>query len=76
MKNKHLKTIVIISLNVLFCTLVIWFFTQYSILRPYAGSFLKEAISAMLLLGSLYANYFLLYPKIYQKNSYHIYCWQ
>ncbi len=73
MKNKHLKTIVIISLNVLFCTLVIWFFTQYSILRPYAGSFLKEAISAMLLLGSLYANYFLLYPKIYQKNSYHIY---
>ena len=73
MKHKNLKTIVIISLNVLFCTLVIWFFTQYSILRPYAGSFLKEAISAMLLLGSLYANYFLLYPKIYQKYSYHIY---
>jgi hypothetical protein len=56
MKHKNLKTIVIISLNVLFCILVIWFFTQNSILRPYAGSFLKEAISAMLLLGSLYAN--------------------
>lgn len=73
MKRKNLKTIVIISLNVLFCTLVIWFFTQNSILRPYAGSFLKEAISAMLLLGSLYANYFLLYPKIYQKHSEIIY---
>ena len=73
MKHKNLKTIVIISLNVLFCTLVIWFFTQYSILRPHAGSFLKEAISAMLLLGSLYVNYFLLYPKIYQKYSYFVY---
>ena len=73
MKHKNLKTIVIISLNVLFCILVIWFFTQNCILRPYAGSFLKEAISAMLLLGSLYANYFLLYPKIYQKYSYFIY---
>ena len=73
MKNKHLKTIVIISLNVLLCGIIIWFFTQNSILRPYAGSFLKEAISAMLLLGSLYANYFLLYPKIYQKHSEIIY---
>ena len=73
MKHKNLKTIVIIFLNVLLCGIIIWFFTQNSILRPYAGSFLKEAISAMLLLGSLYANYFLLYPKIYQKYSYHIY---
>ena len=73
MKHKKLKTIVIISLNVLLCGIIIWFFTQNSILRPYAGSFLKEALSAMLLLGSLYANYFLLYPKIYQKHSEIIY---
>ena len=73
MKNKHPKTITIVLLNVLFCAIIIWLFTRNSILRPYAGSFLKEAISAMLLLGSLYANYFLLYPKIYQKYSYHIY---
>ena len=71
--KKHLKTIVIILLNILFCATVIWLFTQNSVLRPYAGSFLKEALSALLLLGSLYANYFLLYPKIYQKYSYHIY---
>ena len=68
--KKYLKTIVIILLNVLFCATVIWLFTQNSVLRPYAGSFLKEALSALLLLGSLYANYFLLYPKIHKKYSY------
>ena len=44
-----------------------------SLLRPYAGSFVKESFSALLLIGSLYLNYFLLYPRIYQKYSYHIY---
>ena len=44
-----------------------------SLLRPYAGSFFKESFSALLLIGSLYFNYFLLYPRIYQKYSYHIY---
>lgn len=71
--KKYLKTIVIILLNILFCATVIWLFTQNSVLRPYAGSFLKEALSALLLLGSLYANYFLLYPRIYKKYSYFIY---
>ena len=71
--KKYLKTIVIILLNILFCATVIWLFTQNSVLRPYAGSFLKEALSALLLLGSLYANYFLLYPRIYKKYSYIIY---
>lgn len=73
MRHKHLKTIAIILLNVLFCAIVIRFFTRNAILRPYAGSSLKEAFSAMLLLGSVYANYFLLYPKIYQKYSYFVY---
>ncbi len=71
--KKYLKTIVIILLNILFCATVIWLFTQNSVLRPYAGSFLKEALSALLLLGSLYANYFLFYPRIYKKYSYFIY---
>lgn len=70
MKHKLLKTIAVILLNVLLCATVIWLFTQNSVLRPYAGSFLKEALSALLLLGSLYANYFLLYPKIHKKYSY------
>lgn len=73
MKNKHLKTIVIILLNVLLCAIVIWLFTRNSILRPYAGSSLKEASSAMFLLGSLYANYFLFYQKLYQKS--HVIYW-
>ena len=71
--KKYLKTVALVLLNVLFCATVIWLFTQNSVLRPYAGSFLKEALSALLLLGSLYANYFLLYPRIYKKYSYIIY---
>ena len=71
--KKYLKTVALVLLNVLFCATVIWLFTQNSVLRPYAGSFLKEALSALLLLGSLYANYFLLYQRIYKKYSYIIY---
>ena len=74
MKHKHLKTIVIILLNVLFCAITIWLFVRNSILRPFTGSLFKESLSAVLLLGSLYANYFLLYPKIYKKYSFVIYC--
>ena len=71
---KHLKTIVIILLNVLFCIITIWLFVRNSVLRPYTGSLFKESLSAVLVLGSLYANYFLLYPQIYKKYSYVIYC--
>lgn len=73
MKNKHLKTIVIILLNFLFCIMMFLILVSNSLLRPYAGSFVKESFSALLLIGSLYFNYFLLYPRIYQKYSYHIY---
>ena len=73
MKNKHLKTIVIILLNFLFCIVMFLLLVRNSLLRPYAGSFVKESFSALLLIGSLYLNYFLLYPRIYQKYSYHIY---
>ena len=65
--KKHLKTILIVLLNVLVCGVVIRFFTRNSILRPYTGSAVKEAICAVLLLASLYVNYFLLYPKLYPK---------
>ena len=70
---KHLNTIVIILLNILFCFGLLWFFTRNAFLRPYAGSTLKEAVAGLLLLGSLYANYFLLYPILYQKHSHNIY---
>ena len=65
--KKHLKTAAIVLLNVLVCVIVIRDFTRTSIMRPWAGSAVKEAICAVLLLGSLYANYFLLYPKLYPK---------
>lgn len=73
MKNKHLKTVVIILLNVLFCAIMLWFYIRNSYLRPFSGSFFKELTSGLLLLGSLYFNYFLLYPKIYRKYSFVVY---
>jgi predicted transcriptional regulator len=65
--------IIIILLNILFCAAVLWFFSNNSSLRPWAGSTLKECISALFLLGSLYLNYFLLYPKLFHKYPYVIY---
>lgn len=73
MKHKHLKTIVIILLNVLCCAITIWFFTHYSVLRPYAGSFFKEFLCALFMIGPLYVNYFLLFPRIYQNKSHLLY---
>ena len=64
---KHLHTVVAILLNALFCAALLWFFTQNAYLRPYAGSATKEILAGLLLLASLYANYFVLYPKLYYK---------
>ena len=73
MKNKKLKKVAIILLNFLVCITMFWFLIRNSFLRPFSGSSYKESFSALLLIGSLYFNYFLLYPRIYQKYSYHIY---
>lgn len=70
---KKLNKVVVILLNILFCCVILHFFTRNAFLRPYAGSFFKELISGLLLLGSLYVNYFILYPKIHQKRSHTIY---
>lgn len=64
---KHSKKIAIVLLNVLFSAVVLWFFARNLILHPFSGGFVKEAISGILLLGSLYFNYFVLYPKLYPK---------
>ncbi len=66
MKNQ--KTIVAILLNFLFCVALLWFFSRNAILRPYAGSTLKETLTGLLLLASLYANYFLLYPLLVERR--------
>ncbi len=66
---KPLNKIVVILLNILFCTVFLWFFTRNAFLRPFSGSFLKEAISGLVLLGALYINYFLIYPMLYQKYT-------
>lgn len=70
---KHLKKIAPILLNIAFCILVLRFFTRNAFLRPYAGSSLKEVLAGLLLLGVLYANYFLFYPVLYQKRAHIIY---
>ena len=64
---KHLHTVVALLLNALFCAALLWFFTQNAYLRPYAGSATKEILAGLLLLASLYANYFVLYPMLYNK---------
>ena len=69
---KNLKTIIVILLNILFCTIMLVFLTRNAILRSFAG-FFKEFLLGLLLLGTLYINYFLLYPKIYQKHSHNVY---
>ena len=70
---KNPKKIVVILLNILFCATTLWFFTQNTFLRPYAGSSLKEVFAGFLLLGSLYVNYFLLYPKLHQQYPHIVY---
>ena len=65
---KHLSIIIYILLNVMFCTALLWFFTQNAYLRPYLGSPAKEFVSGTLLLATLYANYFILYPKLYKNH--------
>lgn len=66
---KHPNKLVYILLNIVFCAVLLWFFTRNAFLRPYAGSPLKETLAGLLLLGSLYANYFLFYPKLYQYSN-------
>lgn len=65
---KQQKTIVTILLNILFCAALLWFFSQNAILRPYLGSQAKEFISGLLLLATIYANYYLFYPKLYRGH--------
>lgn len=66
--KKQTRTIIIVLLNVLFCAELLWFFSRNAILRPYAGSAIKEMLIGGILLASIYANYFLLYPKHYLKH--------
>lgn len=65
---KHRNTIVNILLNILFCAYLLWFFARNSFVRPYAGSTTREVLAGLLLLATVYANYFLLYPKLRQKH--------
>lgn len=64
---KHLHTFVIILLNILFCAALLWFFSRNTFLRPFLGSVVKEFLSGLFLLVTLYANYYLLYPKLRQR---------
>ena len=66
---KHKNSIVTISLNILFCTALLWFFSRNAFLRPYLGSTAKEFLSGLLLLVTLYANYFVFYPKLRRGHT-------
>ena len=66
--KKQTRTIIIVLLNVLFCAYMLWFFARNTYLRPYAGSTTRELLAGLILLITLYANYFLLYPKLHKKH--------
>ena len=65
---KNSKKIVTIVLNVLFCAVLLWFFSRNCFLRPYAGSMWKELFTGVMQLATLYINYFLLYPLLVEKR--------
>ena len=65
---KQQKTIVTILLNILFCAALLWFFSRNAFLRPFLGSTGREALSGVMLLATLYANYYILYPKLYRGH--------
>ena len=66
--KKQTRTIIIVLLNVLFCAYMLWFSARNAYLRPYAGSMTREFLAGLVLLITLYANYFLLYPKLHKKH--------
>lgn len=66
---KYSYSVVAILLNILFCAILLWFFSYNAFLRPYLGSTVKEFISGLLLLVTLYANYYILYPKLYLSHT-------
>ena len=66
--KKQTRTIIIVLLNVLFCAYLLWFSANNAYLRPYAGSKTRELLAGLILLVTLYTNYFLLYPKLHKKH--------
>ncbi len=66
MKNKNI--VVSILLNVLCCAALLWFFSRNAFLRPFLGSFTKEFFAGLLLLATLYANYYVFYPKLHRNH--------
>ena len=65
---KHRRTIVIVLLNIMFCAVLLYFFVNNSYLRPWAGSITNEVLAGLLLLTTVYANYFLFYPLLHKKH--------
>lgn len=66
MKNKNI--VVSILLNVLCCAALLWYFSRNAFLRPFLGSFTKEFFAGLLLLATLYANYYVFYPKLHRNH--------
>lgn len=65
---KHLNIFLAVLLNVLFCAVLLYFFVNNSYLRPWAGSVTNEVLVGLLLLATIYANYFLFYPLLHKKH--------
>ena len=66
--KKQQRTIIFVLLNILFCACLLWYFSRNAIIRTYAGSPIREVLTGVVLLATMYANYFLIYPKLHQKH--------
>ena len=69
------NTIILLTMHLLFCMMLIYWFYNNSMLRPGAVTHMyKEVVSAMILLLIIYTNYLILLPKIFYSN-YHLRYW-
>ncbi len=67
--NKKLFSQILIHL--LFCIFTVLFFRMNSFLRPLSyGALYKECIAGGIVLSVFYMNYFLLFPKFYEKRRF------
>ena len=64
------KKILLFSAHILFCILLIKWFSENTYIRPYTVAHpYKEIIVAVLLLLVVYINYLVLIPRIFNKNK-------
>ena len=69
---RNVKTLSIILGQILFFVFFVWYFANFSFLRPRCG-INKEYILAFVLVFAMVINYWIFYPQFYKKHSFWLY---